>query len=180
VGFVEINNNDKDLCIKDISVANNVSCLKILTKAAQTPNADFVYYTLDTQFLEDRKKEIFSISEIQTQLKYLLQYTHFVMDVLKRHHDSYAKLNSNVAREASNYILNHYGNVFLQLKKIVFLIVVLEDAIAMPDVELIGTLAIGSVTETLQEFFVDYLTSQVIIIIIIMIIIKTKRCIDSL
>jgi hypothetical protein len=31
----------------------------------------------------------------------------------------------------------------------------------MPEVELIGTLATGSVTETLQEFFIDYLTSQV-------------------
>lgn len=31
----------------------------------------------------------------------------------------------------------------------------------MPEVELTGTLAIGSVTETLQEFFVESLTSVV-------------------
>jgi hypothetical protein len=120
VGFVEIDNNEKDLDIKDISVAYNVSCLKILTKPTQAPKADFVCYTLNTQFLEDRKEEIFSISEIQTQLKYLLQYTHFVMDVLKRHHDSYAKLTSNIAKEASNYIMNHNGNVTFTRMKIMF------------------------------------------------------------
>jgi hypothetical protein len=32
----------------------------------------------------------------------------------------------------------------------------------MPEVELVGTLAIGNVTEALQEFFVESLTSVVI------------------
>lgn len=119
VGSVNIDNKE-DLVIKNISVAHNVSSLKILTKTVQTHNADFKCYTLNTQFLEDRKEEIFSISEIQTRLKYLLQYTHFVMDVLKRHHDSYAKSTSNIAREASNYIMNHNGIVLF------FCIVILQ------------------------------------------------------
>lgn len=35
------------------------------------------------------------------------------------------------------------------------------DTSAMPEVELFATLATGNVTESLQEFFTDYLTSQV-------------------
>ena len=36
-----------------------------------------------------------------------------------------------------------------------------EDTSAMPEVELFATLATGNVTESLQEFFTEYLTSQV-------------------
>lgn len=35
------------------------------------------------------------------------------------------------------------------------------DTSAMPEVELFATLATGNVTESLQEFFADHLTSQV-------------------
>lgn len=100
---------------------------------------------MDTQFLEEKKEEIFGISEIQTKLNYLLEYTRITLDVLKRHHASYSRLTCNIAKRAADYIIQEN-----------------EHATAMPEVELTGTLAIGSVTEPLREFFVDYLTSQVI------------------
>ncbi|KAG2192376.1 hypothetical protein INT46_009271 [Mucor plumbeus] len=126
----------------EISVAHNASLLQIITKS-KSNSPEFVSYTLDTQILDDRKEEIHSVSEIQTQLNYLLQYTKSILDVVKRHHDAYSGFTKSIARQASAYITNH--NV---------------DTSAMPEVELFATLATGNVTESLQEFFADHLTSQ--------------------
>ncbi|GAN05331.1 hypothetical protein MAM1_0088d04801 [Mucor ambiguus] len=126
----------------EISAAQNIASLQIITKP-RSSSPEFVSYTLDTQILEDRKEEIHSISQVQTQLNYLLQYTKATLDVVKRHHDAYSGFTNAIARQAANYITNHN-----------------EDASAMPEVELFATLATGNVTESLQEFFTEYLTSQ--------------------
>ncbi|EPB91541.1 hypothetical protein HMPREF1544_01672 [Mucor circinelloides 1006PhL] len=126
----------------EISTAQHVTSLQIITKP-KSNSFEFVSYTLDTQILEDRKEEIHSISEVQTQLNYLLQYTKATLDVVKRHHDAYSGFTKAIARQAANYITNHN-----------------EDTSAMPEVEFFATLATGNVTESLQEFFSEYLTSQ--------------------
>ncbi|CAO3641766.1 unnamed protein product [Mucor fragilis] len=126
----------------EISVAQKIASLQIITKP-RSNSPEFVSYTLDTQILDDRKEEIHSISQVQTQLNYLLQYTKSTLDVVKRHHDAYSGFTKAIARQAANYITNHN-----------------EDTSAMPEVELFATLATGNVTESLQEFFTEYLTSQ--------------------
>ncbi|CEP14083.1 hypothetical protein [Parasitella parasitica] len=123
----------------EIIPADNVAALHIMTKAHSNA-PDFMSYTLDTQILDDRKEEIYSISQVQTQLNYLLQYTQSTLDVVKRHHDAFAEFTMAIARQAANYITNHNGE---------------EDTSAMPEVELFATLATGNVTESLQEFFTD-------------------------
>ncbi|OAC98064.1 hypothetical protein MUCCIDRAFT_115581 [Mucor lusitanicus CBS 277.49] len=126
----------------EISAAHNMASLQVMTKPRSNA-PEFVSYTLDTQILDDRKEEIHSISQVQTQLNYLLQYTKSTLDVVKRHHDAYSGFTMAIARQAANYITNHN-----------------EDTSAMPEVELFATLATGNVTESLQEFFTEYLTSQ--------------------
>ncbi|KAK4518358.1 uncharacterized protein ATC70_001711 [Mucor velutinosus] len=126
----------------EISAAQNIASLQIITKP-RSNSPEFVSYTLDTQILDDRKEEIHSISQVQTQLNYLLQYTKSTLDVVKRHHDAYSGFTKAIVRQAANYITNHN-----------------EDTSAMPEVELFATLATGNVTESLQEFFTEYLTSQ--------------------
>ncbi|KAL9540508.1 hypothetical protein MBANPS3_009640 [Mucor bainieri] len=126
----------------EVTAAHNIASLQILTKP-RSNSPEFVSYTLDTQILDDRKEEIHSISHVQTQLNYLLQYTKSTLDVVKRHHDAYSGFTKAIARQAANYITNHN-----------------EGTSAMPEVELFATLATGNVTESLQEFFTEYLTSQ--------------------
>ena len=98
----------------EISVAHNASLLQILTKF-KSNSSEFVSYTLDTQILDDRKEEIHSVSEIQTQLNYLLQYTKSTMDVVKRHHDAFSDFTKSIVRQASAYITNHNGKNLLKL-----------------------------------------------------------------
>ncbi|RCI03731.1 hypothetical protein CU098_000453, partial [Rhizopus stolonifer] len=59
------------------------------------------------------------------------------------HYDSYTAFSRRIAAMAAENITNHN-----------------EEANAMPEVDLIGTLATGNVTESLQEFFTDFLTPQ--------------------
>lgn len=92
----------------EISAAHNMASLQVMTKP-QSNAPEFVSYTLDTQILDDRKEEIHSISQVQTQLNYLLQYTKSTLDVVKRHHDAYSGFTMAIARQAANYITNHNG-----------------------------------------------------------------------
>lgn len=95
----------------EISTAQHVTSLQIITKP-KSNSFELVSYTLDTQILEDRKEEIHSISEVQTQLNYLLQYTKATLDVVKRHHDAYSGFTKAIARQAANYITNHNGKIY--------------------------------------------------------------------
>lgn len=95
----------------EISVAQKIASLQIITKP-RSNSPEFVSYTLDTQILDDRKEEIHSISQVQTQLNYLLQYTKSTLDVVKRHHDAYSGFTKAIARQAANYITNHNGSVY--------------------------------------------------------------------
>lgn len=102
----------------EISVAHNASLLQIITKS-KSNSPEFVSYTLDTQILDDRKEEIHSVSEIQTQLNYLLQYTKSILDVVKRHHDAYSGFTKSIARQASAYITNHNGKIYIKINSLV-------------------------------------------------------------
>ncbi|CEP07146.1 hypothetical protein [Parasitella parasitica] len=131
----------------EISAAQNASSLQIITKpeskAPPSPSAEFISYTLNTQILDDRKEEIHSVSEIQTKLNYLLEYTQCTLDVVRRHHVAFTGFTRKIANQASYYITHHN-----------------ENTSAMPEVELFATLATGNVTESLQEFFTEFLSSQ--------------------
>lgn len=143
IGSMNINENDEDSSIMDIKVQKNISSLQLLTRSTKEKEFNGIkLQEVDTHFLEDQKEQVFSISKIQTKLNYLLEYISVNLDVMRRHHESYTRLTRSVSQKASYSILSHN-----------------EQATAMPEVELTGTLAIGSVTETLQEFFVESLTS---------------------
>ncbi|CAO3647009.1 unnamed protein product [Mucor hiemalis] len=142
IGSININMENEDSNIMNITVQQNISSLLLLTRSKIENDDELMLQEIDTRFLEDRKEQVFSISKIQRKLNYLLEYARINMDVLKRHHASYTKLTRSVSQKASNSILSHNAQ-----------------ATAMPEVELTGTLAIGSVTETLQEFFIESLTS---------------------
>lgn len=93
-----------------LSIVDNASSLQVLAKP-KSSTSDYTFYTLDTHILDDQKEEIYSVSEIQTQLNYLLQYIQCTMEVLKKHHDAYAEFTKSIAKQASNYILNHDGKI---------------------------------------------------------------------
>lgn len=147
----------------DISVPHDVSSVQVLTKE----NKDkFILNVIDTSILQEKKNQIFSISEIQTKLDYLLEYTNTTLNVLVRHHTAYSLLTSKISTVASEYISKNDGKYIDPLLSYLFILLTpssfIDQATAMPEVELTGTLAIGSVTETLRLFFEEYLTSQVL------------------
>ena len=112
IGSCNLSEEFGDTTILDISIPENISSLLLLTKSTKNRDNNFTLQVIDTQFLEDQKEQIFSISEIQTKLNYLLEYTRLTMDVLKRHHTSYTRLTKNVAQKAADSIINHNGMLF--------------------------------------------------------------------
>ncbi|GAA5804095.1 hypothetical protein HPULCUR_009581 [Helicostylum pulchrum] len=145
IGLLDMFEEKLNPILLNISVPHAVSSVQVLAKSTDENGDKFILNVIDTSILQDKKEQIFSISEIQTKLDYLLEYTSSTLNVLVRHHTAYSLLTSKIATVASEYILKND-----------------DQTTAMPEVELTGTLAIGSVTETLRLFFEEYLTSQYI------------------
>lgn len=103
IGSIKIENSNETTSIINTTVAENISSLQILAKP-ESSSEEYIIYFLNTRILELRKEEIFSISEIQTELNYLIQYTTSTINVLKQHHDSYSRSTRNVVTETTNYI----------------------------------------------------------------------------
>lgn len=79
-----------------------------MTKSGKQ-ESNFTLHIIDTDILEIKKEQILSISKIQTELNYLLEYTTINLDVLKRHHTSYSNLTSKIATVASTYMEQNNG-----------------------------------------------------------------------
>ncbi|KAG2207558.1 hypothetical protein INT47_004308 [Mucor saturninus] len=147
IGSVNIHEDKLDPIVLNISVPDDISSVQVLTKSGKKDN-NFVLHVVDINILEKMKEQILSISKIQTELNYLLDYTTLNLSVLERHHESYCKRTMKIATKAADYMEQEN-----------------DQANAMPEVELTGTLAIGSVTENLRPYFEEFLTTQNIKII---------------
>lgn len=86
----------------------NMSSLQVLTKSGKQED-DFTLHIIDTTIFVSKKEQILTISELQTELNYLLEYTTMNLDFLKRYHTSYSKLTSKVATVASDFMEQNNG-----------------------------------------------------------------------
>lgn len=82
--------------------------MQILTKSGKK-DSQFVLHVVDINILETMKEQILSISKIQTELDYLLDYTTLNLDVLGRHHTSYSEMTMKVATKAADFMEQENG-----------------------------------------------------------------------
>ncbi|ORZ00843.1 anaphase-promoting complex, cyclosome, subunit 4-domain-containing protein [Syncephalastrum racemosum] len=131
--------------VVSVSTDANADILRVLLRReSSTDNApSYTLKILSNPVLKNRKEEICNIAASQMQINYLLNYMGYCFRLLERHHRTVLSMANQNAEKITSSIINHD-----------------EEGTAMPELEMIGFLALGRACDAVEEYFSEKVSER--------------------